>query len=294
MALRSMTGYGRGEAVAKGIRVEVELNSVNRKQLEVRLNLPRSLSALESRMVEMIQGFVSRGQVSGGVTVRVSETLRQKSLRVDQALAGSYLSELRKTAKALKLADDLSASLLLEMPEVVAYHGADQDADYVWPVLQKALKAALEQLVAMRTCEGAALVSDLRKRVGTLARYLAVVKAEAPQVTRRYREAMVKRLELAGLKVDTKDPLVVKELAVFADRSDITEEITRLDSHLKQALGLFTSKEPVGRTLDFLAQEMFREINTIGSKANEVRITRQVIEFKTELERIREQVQNIE
>lgn len=294
MALRSMTGYGRGDASLRGIRVEAELNSVNRKQLEVRLNLPRSLSSLESRVVELIQGSISRGQITGSVAIHVSEEVRQNSLKVDRVLAAAYVAELRKTAAALKLTDDLSASLLMELPEVVRYCGADQDADAVWPVLEKALKEALKRLLAMRLKEGAELVVDLQKRLKKLVNHLDAVKAEAPHVTVRYREALRKRLAEAGITAAVDDPMMIRELAVFADRSDITEEITRLDSHLKQAYGLFKSNEPAGRTLDFLAQEMFREINTIGSKANEVRITRQVIEFKTELERIREQVQNIE
>ncbi|MEI6563644.1 MAG: YicC/YloC family endoribonuclease [bacterium] len=294
MSLCSMTGYGRGEATAKGIRVEVELNTVNRKQLDIRLNLPKVWMSLESRILEMIQESISRGQVSGSVVVHVSEELRAKSLRVNRALASVYVSELRKTAKALKLGDDISATFLLSLPEVVSYSGVEQDVDYVWPVMEKGVKAALAQLMVMRLKEGSALTRDLQRRMKTLESYLNGVKQEAPHVTKRYREALLSRLAKAGVPLDTDDPLVMKDLAVFADRSDITEEITRMESHLKQAGGLFKSREPVGRALDFLAQEMFREINTIGSKANEVRITRHVIEFKTELERIREQVQNIE
>jgi uncharacterized protein (TIGR00255 family) len=294
MALRSMTGYGRGAAAARGIRVETELNSVNRKQLEVRLNLPRPLVSLESRMVELIQESVSRGQVSGGVVVRVAGRMHHKSLRVDRELAGAYLAELRRTARGLRLTDDLSASLLLQLPEVVTYCGADQDAAYVWPVLRKSLREAIRQLVAMREREGAALANDLRRRFRKLEAHLDAVRREAPLVTRKYRQALRARLREAGVPVVANDPLLLKELALFADKSDVSEEITRLGSHLKQAYGLLKSAEPAGRTLDFLAQEMFREINTIGSKANEVRITNEVIRFKTELERIREQVQNIE
>jgi uncharacterized protein (TIGR00255 family) len=294
MALRSMTGYGRGQAGAGGIHIEVELNSVNRKQFEARLTLPRSLAALESRLVETIQTGVSRGQVAGSVVVRISDALRRKSLRVDARLAAAYVEALRRTACDLELADDLSASLLPGLPEVVVYSGADQDTERVWPVLKRALGAALKQLVAMRTREGAALVRDLRRRFGLLEMHLAAIGHEAPRVATRYREALCNRLQAAGLTVSVSDPAIVKELAIFADKADITEEITRLKSHFAQAYGLLKSREPAGRTLDFLAQEMFREINTIGSKANEVRITRWVIAFKTELERIREQVQNIE
>lgn len=294
MTLRSMTGYGRGESTAKGLHVEVELNSVNRKQLEVRISLPRAWQSLEARVVELVQESISRGQVSGSILVQVSEALRAKSLTVNQKLAAVYVKELRKTAKALKLNDDLSASLLLGLPEVVSYSGVDQDVEYVWPVMERGIKAAIAQLLSMRLKEGAELTIDLEGRLKKLAVHIAEIRLEAPQVTERYREALRKRLAQAGVSLDAADPLVMKDLAIFADRSDITEELTRLDSHLKQAHALLKSKEPAGRTLDFLAQEMFREINTIGSKANEVRITRQVIEFKTELERIREQVQNIE
>lgn len=294
MPLRSMTGYGRGLASGAGIRVGLELNSVNRKQLEVRLNLPRALAALESRMVEQIQKAISRGQVSGTVTVQVAESLRRQGVRVDAALAAAYAGSLRKTAATLGLADDLSASLLLQWPGVVTFATADEDTNLVWPVLRKALTGALAGLVGMRTREGTALAADLKGRLGRLDGFVGAIHREAPAVTARYRQALMQRLKQSGVPLGKDDPLLARELAVFADRCDVSEELTRLDSHLKQARGLLTAKEPAGRTLDFLAQEMFREINTIGSKANEIRITRQVIAFKTELERIREQVQNVE
>lgn len=294
MTLRSMTGYGRGQAAGRGIRVEAELSAVNRKQLDVRINLPRSLLAIESRVVEEVQKRLSRGQVTGAVSVEVSAALRKRSLSVDAGLAAAYVGGLRKAARALGLQDDLKASVLLGLPEVVAYRGAEQDADFVWPVLRKALSGALDNLAAMREREGKALAKDLRDRFGKLAGMLTRIRKEAPGVTRRYRLTLTGRLKEAGVAIASNDPQFIKELALFADRCDITEELTRLDSHLQQGMALLSAAEPVGRTLDFLAQEMFREINTIGSKANEVRITREVIRFKTELERVREQVQNVE
>ncbi len=292
--LRSMTGYGRGEAAAGGIRVEAELSSVNRKQLDVRLNLPRSLASLESRVVEMIQASVSRGQVGGGAVVHVSSRALRKGARVDRALAAAYVRELREAAASLKLRDDLSASVLLSLPDVVRHLDVEQDAEDIWPVIRRAFAAALKGLVAMREREGAELGRDLERRLKRLEQELAPVRKEAPAVAAKYRAALMGRLERAGIPVDRNDPSLIKDLAVFAERSDISEEITRLESHLKQARNLMKGKEPAGRALDFLAQEMFREINTIGSKANDVVITRQVIRFKTELERFREQVQNIE
>jgi uncharacterized protein (TIGR00255 family) len=292
--LRSMTGYGRGEATAGGIRVEAELSSVNRKQLEVRLNLPRSLTGFESRLVEIAQASVSRGQVSGSAMVHVSSAARRKGARIDHALAAAYVKELRRAAAELKLNDDLQASVLLQLPDVVHHVDVEQEADDVWPALQRAFGGALKQLVAMREREGAALAADIGNRLKGLAEVRDLIRRAAPAVAGKYRVALLERLKGAGLSLAVDDPALVKDLALFAERADISEEVVRLDSHLKQAVGLLKSKDPAGRALDFLAQEMFREINTIGSKANDVAITRHVIQFKTELERMREQVQNIE
>ena len=292
--VRSMTGYGRGEAVAGGIRVDAELSSVNRKQLETRLNLPRTLTAFESRLVEMVQESLSRGQVSGAVTVHVSSAALRRGARIDRTLAAAYVKELRATAAALRLKDDLTAGMLLQLPDVVQQRATEEETESMWPVVRRAFRGALQQLVAMREREGQALGHDIATRLSRLESLLGPVRKAAPGVASRYREALTSRLRRAGVSVGAQDPQLLKELALFAERSDITEEVTRLTSHLKQARGLLRSGEPSGRTLDFIAQEMFREINTIGSKANDVAITRQVILFKTELERIREQVQNIE
>jgi len=158
----------------------------------------------------------------------------------------------------------------------------------------KALHAALAQHGRMRLREGQVLARDLRGRLGHLHRALKTIRAQAPEVTAQYRRTLLERLEQAGVGVNVDDPQILREIALFADRSDISEEITRLDSHLTQASRSLASAEPVGRSLDFLVQEMFREVNTIGSKANDLMIAQQVIEAKTELERIREQVQNLE
>lgn len=292
--IRSMTGYGRGESVSAGIRVETELSSVNRKQLETRLNLPRSLAAFESRLVELVQETLSRGQISGSVTLHVSSQARRRGVRLDRALASAYVRDLRSTASALKLRDDLAASILLQLPDVVRHHDAEEDTEAIWTVVRRAFRAALVQLVAMREREGVSLSADIAERLTQLDDVLDPIRRAAPSVTARYREALTGRLKRAGVPFAPNDAQLLKEVTLFAERSDIAEEVTRLGSHLRQARGLLKSREPAGRTLDFLAQEMFREINTIGSKANDVRITRQVIRFKTELERIREQVQNIE
>ena len=295
MSLMSMTGRGTGSAAGRLARAEAELSSVNRKQLDVGVGLPRFLASFEARVQAQIQAALSRGRVTGEIRVTWAEAAQRAGVRVDEALARAQVGALRAAAKKLGLPDDLKASALLALPGVVvAEHGA-KDIEALWPVVAQALGAALEQLQAMRRKEGAALGRDLRARLKTLARLAGEIGARAPAVAETYRANLQKRIaaalpgsELAG------DERLLKEVALFADRTDITEEQVRLESHLRQAADLLKAGGVAGRTLDFLVQELGREINTIGSKANDGEITRRVIAFKTELERIREQVQNIE
>lgn len=289
-----MTGYGRGEATAGGVKIEVELSSVNRKQMDVSLSLPRSLGVLEPRIEEVIHKAVSRGRITGEVFVRLSSEARRRGVRVDADLARTYLRELRKTAKRAGLKDDFGGSLLLELPDVVRYEQPAEEADRLWPVLSRALSAALKNLLTMRAREGAALQRDLESRFGKLSTRTARIRTQAPQVAGRYREKLLARLKSAGFTMEASDERMLREIALFADKCDITEELTRLDSHVKQARKLMQSAEPTGRSLDFLAQEMFREVNTLGSKANDSGILKDVVALKAELERVREQVQNIE
>lgn len=279
---------------ANGVKVEVELSSVNRKQMDVSVSLPRSLMALEPLVYEEIHNSLSRGRITGEIVIRLSTQARQKAVCVDDALAETYLAELRKAAKRLKLKDDFSGSLLLNLPDVLRYEQPVDAAEKAWPMVHKALKAALKALIQMRSREGAALQKDLEQRLGKISASLERIKKQAPSVTEHYREKLQARLKAAGFAVEASDERMLRELALFADRSDITEEVTRFDSHIKQARQLMQSAEPVGRSLDFLAQEMFREVNTMGSKANDTGILKDVVALKAELERIREQVQNIE
>jgi uncharacterized protein (TIGR00255 family) len=281
-------------ASSNGVKVEVELSSVNRKQMDVSVSLPRSLTALDPLVYEEIHKALSRGRITGEVVVRLSTQARQKAVCVDDSLAETYLGELRKAAKRLKLKDDFSGSLLLNLPDVLRYEQPTDAAEKAWPIVSKALKSALKALIRMRTHEGSALQKDIERRFDHIMAALERIRKQAPNVTEYYREKLQSRLKAAGFTMETSDERLLRELALFADRSDIAEEVTRLDSHIKQARQLMQSEEPVGRSLDFLAQEMFRELNTMGSKANESGILRDVVELKAELERIREQVQNIE
>jgi uncharacterized protein (TIGR00255 family) len=294
MSLRSMTGHGSGVASSGGMRVEVEVSSVNRKQLDVTIHLPSALALIESRVQEKVAESVSRGRVIVDVAVRESGRLKRKAIRIDAELARAYVDELRASASRLKLRNDLSLSHLLALPGVLHYEPIEDDLEKAWPLVSGALRRALEGLLRMRTREGAALRKDLEARLREMKGMLRDIRKMSPRAMARYREALEKRLaDLIG-RADMPRDRIERELVLYADKSDVAEEATRLDSHIGQALKILRSGGTVGRSLDFLAQEMFREINTTGSKSNDADISQRVVAFKAELERFREQVQNIE
>ena len=294
MALKSMTGFGRGSAAEGPIRVEVELSSVNRRQFEVRLNLPRGLAVLESRAQTMIREAISRGSVC--VTVRLDSggAGGVARLTVDLAQAEVLVRDVRRAAASLGLKDDLSARSLLALPGVIRSAEEDADTEQVWRLLQRSLRAGLARLTAMRKAEGRALEKDIQARLTGLAGHLVAIRRTAPRTVPMRRQKLRRRLADVGVRVDGDDPSFAREIALLAERGDVNEEVVRLDSHLAQTGKLMKARKPVGRQLDFLCQEMLREINTIGSKAADGQISKRVIEFKTELEILREQVQNVE
>jgi len=302
MALKSMTGFGAGSARADGMSISVELSSVNRKQLEVALRLPPQLISFEPQLQKIVQQHLSRGRVSGTVTLELPDG--EISVTVDEKRAEAVVKKLRASAKKLKLDDDLSASMLLKIPGLLDFQtleptasdfrASPSEGNVFFQSLEKALSAALKKLVAMRAKEGRELTDDLKARLNLLEMILQKIRTAAPAVLSKRREKMFQGLEKLGLENLSSDERVLKEVALFGEKSDIAEEITRLTSHIKQFRARLRSAEPVGRELDFLVQEFLREINTIGSKANDLEITQQVVAFKTELERIREQVQNVE
>lgn len=293
MALKSMTGFGEATVAREGIELTVSLSSVNRKQMDVSVRMPSALTALEYRVQEMVKAQLSRGRVTGTITMDRTATTGGQCVSIDMALAEAYVSELRKAGEKLGLSDALSTDVLLRVPGLVSVEQKTETEDAV-PVLESAVESALEKLMAMRMKEGRELSIDLSERLVTLEGWMGEIEGFSETITAKYREKLLARLEAAGLEELAEDDRIVKEVALFADRCDITEEQTRLKSHIVQFREFLVSDEPVGRSLDFLSQELFREINTIGSKANDVEITRRVVAFKTELERIREQVQNVE
>lgn len=290
-----MTGRGTGAAADERVRVEVELSTVNRKQLDFSISMPRWLQSFESGIQSVLKEGMSRGRISGEIRVTWSSDAQASGICVDGALAASYIRAIRTAAGQCGLTDNLQASLLVELPEVIRFERRGADVDAVWPVLENALREAMAGLLNMRRTEGGVLADDLLARLQVLLEKVDCIEDYAPQVAEDYRKALCQRLETLQIGENLlDDERVLKEVALFADRSDITEELVRLRSHLAQGMETLRGGGVVGRTLDFLVQEMGREINTIGSKANNGDITKLVISSKTELERIREQVQNLE
>ena len=290
-----MTGYGRGEQTQEGYKITTEISSVNRRQPEINVYLPRELEPLDARVRDLINRKIARGRVTARISLHVTESALISHARVNTALAKAYVRELKKLAVELKIDAAISLELLARIPGIFVADTALADADHFWPGVEKSVTQALGGLVTMRTREGAHLAKDLKTRIKSMRKSVTEVQKEAPAMVERYREALRERINNAGLPLPPEeDERLRKEIIYFADRSDISEELTRLQSHFKQFDETVRSDEPVGRTLDFLAQEMNREVNTIGSKASDNAIARQVITLKAELEKFREQVQNVE
>ncbi len=289
-----MTGYGRGEASRDGIKITTEITSVNRKQSEITVYLPREIEPLEAQARAELNKRIARGRVTVKVGLHAAEALPGQ-VEVNTAVAKAYVDGLRKLARELKIDDKISLEALVRLPGVLGAGDDISEAEKLWPVLEQALAAALDALVKMRLKEGAHLAKDLQGRIKVMRKGVATIKAAAPEMVKRYREQLQQRIANAGLPLPTEeDERLLKEVVYFADRSDISEELARLQSHFKQFDDCAKTEEPIGRTLDFLAQEMNREINTIGSKAQDSEIAREVVQFKAELEKFREQVQNVE
>src|SRR3954447_3641026 len=293
--MKSMTGYGRGECSQDGFKITVELSSVNRKQTEISVNLPREMEMLEAPIRDVINRYIARGRLTVRVGLHAGASKQSARMHLNVPLAKAYARELTRLSKQLNLPGPVTLDQLARAPGVFQTDEQIAEEEDFWPSVEKALKKALSQIVQMRVREGIHLEQDLAERIAIMRKATAHIQANAPKVAKRYRQQLIERIKGAGLEAPVlEDERLLKEVVYFADRSDISEELSRLQSHFKQFEDCQTSKEPVGRTLDFLAQEMNREINTIGSKANDSLISHAVVTLKAELEKFREQAQNVE
>jgi len=293
--IKSMTAFGRGEVETEGQKWVVELRTLNHRFLELSLNLPKRLWALEDRVRKLVKSRISRGRVEMQL---LWESLgdRGLSLKLDQGL----LDEARIILESLKHAADVEEPLRLEhflrfADVIVAKEREPQDLEETWDLVSQVVSQALEALEAMRLKEGAALAADLREHLETVRRELERIQAQAPLLPQLWREKVAARLsELFPEGPPVDETRLAQEVAFLADRRDVSEELARLTSHIGQFEATLTAAGPVGRKQEFLLQEMLREVNTIGAKAQDLTISQAVLEIKGALERLREQVQNIE
>ena len=291
--MKSMTGFGNGEVLIDDLLYRVEISSVNRKQADIIINMPRELSALETRVRKMIKESVSRGRVNVNIFVKASSS-EGGTINVNKELAKQYYEALRVLELDLGSNNFTDNFDPLRANGVINFGVTLPEVEDAWAHVKIALVQAVDHLIVMRSDEGAHLKADLESRLDKIKANLEKISEYASHVVSRHKENLFKRLTASGLELDLNDERVIKEIGIFADRCDITEEITRLESHFIQSEKYFSSNEAVGRPLDFLVQEISRELNTIGSKANDANIAQFIVETKTELEKIREQVQNVE
>lgn len=290
--IKSMTGFGKASNVRNGRSLDLEFKSVNSRYLDINIRMPKSLMALEDRIKKQLSSGISRGKVDVFLTYR-NYNEADLDVRVNRGAARKYVEALREVTRELEIVDDIAASFLLKLDNVINLEERTEDLEEVWELVSGVLADAMSQHETMRVAEGANLKIDLLEKQASIKEKLALIAKLAEGITDRYRSKLEERLrELNQLYIE--DDRIAQEVAVFADRASIDEEITRLSSHMEQFSDMLELSEPVGRKLDFLAQEMNREANTMASKSVDLEITGHVLSIKNDIEKIREQIQNIE
>ncbi len=293
--MKSMTGFGRSEArSASGSLFQVEIVSVNRKQLEIKPFLPKEAVGLEPLVRKFISSRITRGCVTVKIAIVFSENLLQETIQINDSIIDGYIRRIVKFQERYELPMNIDVAGVMSLPGAVTAQANPALIDDDISTFDNALAAAFDKFDEMRAAEGRQLKKDIARRLAHLEKHLSKIEPLSTGVPERHRELFLKRLADSGLEVKGDDERIVKEIAVFCDKFDITEEITRLKSHFLQFKKFLQKSESSGRSLDFLIQEMMREINTLGNKTPLIEVTFIIVDFKTELEKIREQVQNIE
>lgn len=291
--IRSMTGFGRSSCEENGRSFIVEIKTVNHRYADITVKLPRQLSYLEDNIRKYVLKQISRGKIDVYITQdKFSE--EDVHVSVDEALASAYIKALQELKDKFCLKDDISISTITRFPDIINVSKAEEDSDKVWETLQKAIEMSLQNLLDMRSREGQKLAEDIIERKRYLKTIVEKIEERSPVVVSEYKVKLEERIKEISGGISIDETRLATEVALFADRSSIAEEIVRLYSHFEQLMHILDEGDSVGRKLDFLVQEMNREINTIGSKASDLQITKYVVEVKSEIEKIREQIQNIE
>ncbi len=291
--IRSMTGYGRSQMIINGRDILVEIRSVNHRYYEYNSRVPRAYNYIDEKLKALLKSGISRGKVDVSVTINNIEG-RDTEVAVNKGVAEGYINALRSVADELCVADDLTLSNLIRLPDVFIVQKTPDNEDEIWSDVSKVAEEALSRFVAMRETEGEKMRSDVLSKADYIIEMVGKVEELSPQTVENYRERLYRKLSevLEGKDIDQQR--IVTEAAIFAEKIAVDEETVRLRSHISQLRELVNSNESIGRKLDFIVQEMNREVNTIGSKAQDLNITKIVVDMKAELEKIREQIQNIE
>lgn len=289
----SMTGYGKGNLVLHGKDITVEVKSVNHRYFEYSSRMSRFFAFLDDKIKKEVRGMISRGKVEVSLMIRAVESSETK-IEPDVLLAKSYYDALQELSENLGLPNNADILSISKMDGVLTQVKNEEDAKTLWDDVNTVLHLAMDEFLAMRKAEGEKLYADVMERLDTVENIVKNIESTAPGRVEAYREKLYTKLQniLRDKQID--DARILTEAAIFADRVAVDEEITRLYSHISQYRKILSSKEPRGRKLDFLTQELNRETNTIGSKSNDLAITNMVVEIKSEIEKIREQIQNIE
>ncbi len=291
--VRSMTGYGRAQAERGGRDITIEIKSVNSRYFEYTSRMPRSFAFLDDRLKKLVNATISRGKTELTLTV-VNVSAPEASISANMELAKGYLEAIRSVSRTLEIPDDVTVSTLARFSDIFTTRKAETDEEQLWQDVRAVAEAAVENFMAMRAAEGEKLKADILSRLDYLERAVGEVETMSAQRVPHYQEKLYARLKALLADTGIDEARILTEAAIFADKTAVDEETVRLRSHIRQYRDILKLDEPVGRKLDFLTQEMNRETNTIGSKAQELDITRKVVDMKAEIEKIREQIQNIE
>lgn len=289
----SMTGYGRSQQLIDGRDITVELRAVNHRYFECSVRTPRSYSYLDEKLKSYVQSRVSRGKIELGVTIQNVE-VSATEVQINEPLAEAYLTALRQMGEKLGITDDVTVSAMTRFSDIFTVRRVQEDEDYIWSCVSRVAEEAVDRFLDMRAVEGERLKNDILSRAAHIGEMVEIVKQRSPETLKNYRERLYQKIREVVEDRQIDDARILMEAAVFADRIAVDEETVRLESHLTSLEQILNSNGAVGRKLDFLVQEINREANTIGSKAQDIEIARVVVDIKSEVEKIREQIQNIE
>lgn len=291
--LKSMTGFGRAQKEIDGYVISVEIKSVNHRYFEFSSRVPRQYGFLDEKLKSFVNSKVSRGKIECYVSIEALNT-DTADVVVNHTLANAYVNALKEIAVTYNLKDDYGASTISRFPEVLVLRKSEDDEEKLWGYVKNVCFEAIDKFIDMRTVEGSKMKDDIYSRGQFILDCVSYIEERSPQTVKEYNDKLVERVhELLG-DVSLDESRILQEVAIYADKVAVAEETVRLRSHIEQLNTFISSDEPVGRKMDFLVQEINRETNTIGSKANDVDIARKVVDIKAEVEKIREQIQNIE